>query len=90
MAQLFLNSIRSVCVTFEQSKVLSGLSPPLQISQRVVPKLHLSVAKEAFWGVSMHSGGTHGIRSTRTRQQMHEKTQPWHLRKENPNKTKRF
>lgn len=55
-----------VIVTLEQSRVLSGLSPPLQISQRVVPKPHLSVAKLRFWGFSMHSGGTHGIRSTRT------------------------
>lgn len=53
-------------MTFEQSRVLSGLSPPLQISHRVVPKPHLSVAKLRFWGFSMHSGGTHGIRSTRT------------------------
>lgn len=53
-------------VTLEQSRVLSGLSPPLQISQSVVPKPHLSVAKLRFWGFSMHSGGTHGIRSTRT------------------------
>lgn len=53
-------------LTLEQSRVLSGLSPPLQISQRVVPKPHLSVAKLRFWGFSMHSGGTHGIRSTRT------------------------
>lgn len=53
-------------VTLEQSRVLSGLSPPLQISHRVVPKPHLSVAKLRFWGFLMHSGGTHGIRSTRT------------------------
>lgn len=55
-----------VFVTLEQSRVLSGLSPPLQISQRVVPKPHLSVAKLRFWGFSMHSGGTQGIRSTNT------------------------
>lgn len=34
--------------TFELSSVLRGLSPPLQISQSVVPKLHLSVAKLRF------------------------------------------
>lgn len=55
-----------VFVTLEQSRVLSGLSPPLQISHRVVPKPHLSVAKLRFWGFSMHSGGTQGIRSTNT------------------------
>ncbi|TNN65067.1 hypothetical protein EYF80_024676 [Liparis tanakae] len=49
-----------------KSRVLSGLSPPLQISHSVVPKPHLSLAKLMFWGFSMHSGGTHGIRSTRT------------------------
>lgn len=67
-------------VTLEQSRVLSGLSPPLQISQRVVPKAHLSVAKLRFWGFSMHSGGTHGIRSTSTKGQICEKEK----RKRNP------
>lgn len=52
--------------TLELSNVLSGFSPPLQISHRVVPKPHLSVAKLKFWGFSMHSGGTQGTRSTRT------------------------
>lgn len=52
--------------TLEQSRLLRGLSPPLQISQRVVPKAHLSVAKLRLWGFSMHSGGTHGMRSTKT------------------------
>ena len=61
------------CVTFELSKVLSGLSPPMQISQRVVPKPHLSVAKLRFWEFSMHSGGTQGIRSTSTMGQNLEK-----------------
>lgn len=48
--------------------MLSGFSPPLQISHRVVPKPHLSVAKLRFWGFSMHSGATQGTRSTRTRE----------------------
>lgn len=52
--------------TLELSSVLSGLSPLLQISHRVVPKPHLSVARLRFWGFSMISGGTQGIRSTRT------------------------
>lgn len=46
--------------------MLSGLSPLLQISHSVVPKLHLSAAKLRFWGFSMHSGGTQGMWSTRT------------------------
>lgn len=70
--------------TFELSSVLRGLSPPLQISQSVVPKLHLSVAKLRFWGFSMHSGGTHGIRSTSTAGQtckeMQENTKCWKCR----------
>lgn len=52
--------------TLELSRVLSGLSPPLHISHSVVPKPHLSAAKDRFWALSMHSGGTHGIRSKRT------------------------
>lgn len=54
-------------VTLEQSSVPSGLSPPLQISHSVVPKPQRSAAKLSLWGFWMHSGGTHGIRSTRTR-----------------------
>lgn len=65
VSKLWMHSL--LCsVTLEQSRVLSGLSPPLQISHSVVPKPHLSVAKLRFWGFSMHSGGTQGIRSTRT------------------------
>lgn len=55
-------------VTLEQSSVPSGLSPPLQISHSVVPKPQQSVARLSLWGFWMHSGGTHGIRSTRTGQ----------------------
>lgn len=55
-----------VAATLEPSSVLSGLSPLLQISHSVVPKLHLSAAKLRFWGLSMHSGATQGTWSTRT------------------------
>lgn len=44
----------------------SGFSPPLQISQSVVPKLHLSVARLTFLGSTIHSGATHGILSSKT------------------------
>ncbi|KAG7223916.1 hypothetical protein INR49_015172 [Caranx melampygus] len=50
------------------------------ISQRVVPKPHLSVAKLRFWGFSMHSGGTHGIRSTNTDQEKGRETKPHHVK----------
>lgn len=53
-------------LTLELSMFASGFSPPLQISQSVVPKLHLSVARLRFLGSMIHSGGTHGIRSTKT------------------------
>lgn len=43
-----------------------GFSPPLQISQSVVPKLHLSAARFRLAGSVKHSGGTQGILSTRT------------------------
>lgn len=61
--------------TLELSSVLSGFSPPLQISHRVVPKPHLSVAKLRFWGFSMHSGGTQGMRSTRTERERERRSQ---------------
>lgn len=60
-------------VTLEQSSVPRGLSPPLQISHSVVPKPQRSVARLSLWGFWMHSGGTHGIRSTRTGQRKREK-----------------
>lgn len=63
---MFALEERFVSKTLELSSVLSGFSPLLQISHRVVPKPHLSVARLRFWGFSMHSGGTQGIRSTRT------------------------
>lgn len=59
-------------VTLEQSSVPSGLSPLLQISHSVVPKPQRSVARLSPWGFWMHSGGTHGIRSTKTRLGMGE------------------
>lgn len=55
-----------VILTLEESNALRGLSPPLQISHKVVPKLHLSVARLNCLGFSIHSGGTHGILSRRT------------------------
>lgn len=60
--------------TLELSSVLSGFSPPLQISHSVVPKPHLSVAKLKFWGFSTHSGGTQGMRSTRTEREKRSHT----------------
>jgi len=59
-------------LTLEESRALSGLSPPLQISHKVVPKLHLSVARLSCLGFSIHSGGTHGILSRRTVQSCKE------------------
>lgn len=55
-----------VILTLEESSALRGLSPPLQISHKVVPKLHLSVARLSCLGFSIHSGGTQGILSRRT------------------------
>lgn len=52
--------------TLELSSVAKGLSPPLQISHSVVPKLHLSAARLSLAGSSIHSGGTQGILSMRT------------------------
>jgi len=55
-----------IILTLEESSALRGLSPPLQISHKVVPKLHLSVARLNCLGFSIHSGGTHGILSRST------------------------
>ncbi len=60
------SKMRKYCFTLELSMLASGFSPPLQISHNVVPKLHLSEARLRFLGSRMHSGGTQGIRSTRT------------------------
>lgn len=71
---LLLKKVLLESPTLELSSMLSGFSPPLQISHRVVPKPHLSVAKLRFWGFSMHSGGTQGMRSTRTERERERET----------------
>lgn len=53
-------------LTFGLSSVAKGLSPPLQISQSVVPKLHLSADRLRLAGSLRHSGETQGILSIRT------------------------
>lgn len=59
-----------MCVYSGPTLVLSndakGFSPLLQISQSVVPKLHLSAARLRLAGSVTHSGDTQGILSTRT------------------------
>lgn len=52
--------------TLVLSNNAKGFSPPLQISQSVVPKLHLSAARLRLAGSVTHSGGTQGILSTKT------------------------
>lgn len=70
---------KSVNCTLEQSSVPSGLSPPLQISHRVVPKAHLSVARVRCLSSSKHSGGTQGMRSTRTGGTGEDRTMGWEI-----------
>lgn len=67
------NSLKADCAnniysspTLVLSSDAKGFSPPLQISQSVVPKLHLSAARLRLAGSVKHSGGTQGILSTRT------------------------
>lgn len=57
---------KTISLALELSSVPKGFSPPLQISHRVVPKLHLSAAKLRLAESTMHSGATQGILSIRT------------------------
>lgn len=61
--------VQLLLLTLWQSSMLRGFSPQLQISHNVVPKLHLSAAKLKFWGSTIHSGGTQGMRSSKTGEQ---------------------
>lgn len=69
-SQVSLNTVNTSWLkptpTLESSSVANGLSPPLQISHSVVPKLHLSTARLRLAGSSIHSGGTQGILSSKT------------------------
>lgn len=53
-------------LTFWDSNRLTGMLPPLKISQRVAPKLHLSAGSARLLGSLRHSGATQGMRSTST------------------------